>query len=145
MSTSREAARDALVTLLSAALVGGGLPCKTVTGSKVEGLQGLTPLTSVLSAGTLRERMTFQGDRPTFFLEVQAWVMQSDTDWTNAQAEDALDRIESIIAGVYEAARATATWEIIEYAGATTVVEMAVAGIPYYLERIPTAVKLAKS
>lgn len=145
MSTSRETARDALVTLLTAALVGVGLPVKTVTGSKVENLQGLTPLVSVLSAGTLRERLTFQGDSATFSLEVQTWVLQSVAGWTNAQAEDALDRIESLIAGVYEAARGTAVWEIIEYAGTTTVFEMAVAGIPYYLERIPSIVKLARS
>ena len=145
MSTSRETARDALVTLLTAALVGVGLPVKTVTGSKVESLSGLTPLVSVLSAGSLRERVTFLGDMASFSFEVQTWVLQSVAGWTNAQAEDALDRIESIIAGVYEAARGTATWEVVEYAGPTTVLEIAVAGIPYYMERTPTTVKLARS
>ncbi len=145
MSTSRETARDALVILLEAALVGDGLPVKTVTGSKVESLSGLTPLVSVLSAGSLRERMTFQGDSATFSLEVQIWVLQSVTGWTNAEAEDALDRIESLIAGVYESARRTANWEIVEYASATTISEISVAGIPFYLERIPTTVKLVKS
>lgn len=145
MSTSRETARDALAALLEAALVGDGLPCKTVTSSKVENLKGLTPLVSVLSAGTLRERMTFMGDSATFSLEVQVWVLQSVTGWTNAQAEDALDRIESLIAGVYEDARGTASWEIVEYASATTISELSVAGIPFYMERIPTTVKLARS
>lgn len=145
MSTSRETARDALVTLLETALVGDGLPAKTVTGSKVESLSGLTPLVSVLSAGTMREHLTFQGDRAIFTLEVQVWVLQSVTGWTNAQAEDALDRIESLIAATYETARATANWEIVEYANATAISELSVAGIPYYMERIPTTVKLAKS
>ena len=145
MSTSRETARDALVTLLEAALVGDGLPVKTVTGSKVESLSGLTPLVSVLSAGTMREHLTFQGDRAIFSLEVQIWVLQAVTGWTNAQAEDALDRIESLIAATYEAARGTANWEIVEYTSPTAISELAVAGIPYYLERIPTTVKLAKS
>ena len=145
MSTSRETARDALVTLLTTALVGVGLPVKTVTGSKVESLSGLTPLVSVLSAGSLRERLTFQGDSATFSFDVQTWVLQSVAGWTNAQAEDALDRIESIIAGVYEAARGTANWEVVEYAGPTTVLEISVAGIPYYMERTPTTVKLARS
>lgn len=145
MSTNREAARDALVTLLAAALVGVGLPAKTVTGAKVETLQGLTPLVGVLPAGTLRERFTFQGDRPTFSFEVQVWVIQSATSWTFANSIDALDRIESLIAGVYETNRRTANWEFIEYAGASSILEIEVAGIPYYLERIPTTAKLARS
>jgi hypothetical protein len=144
MSTSRETVRDALVTLLQAALVGDGLPVKTVTGSKVTDLSGLTPLVSVLSAGTLRERMTFMGDKPTFHLEVQVWVLQATTGWTNAQAEDALDKIEALIAGVYEDNRGGAAWEVLEYNGPTSVMEMAVAGVPYYVERIPTLVKLVK-
>lgn len=145
MSTNREASRDALVTLLADALIGDGLPVKTVTGSKVESLQGLTPLVGVLPTGTLRERMTFQGDRPTFGFELQTWVIQSATGWTFANSIDALDEIESLIASVYEAARGTATWEVIEYAGVSSVLEIEVAGIPYYVERTPTIIKLARS
>ena len=138
MSTSREQVRDQLVTLLSAALVGTGLPCKTVTGSKVDALTGLTPLVAVLSAGSEREPLTFRGDTPTFYLEVQVWVMQKTDTWTNAQAEDALDTIESIIASVYESNQ-------FEYAARTAVMEVAVSGVAYYLERIQTVVRLAYS
>ena len=145
MSTGRDAARDALVALLATALVGGGLPVKTVTGSKVESLQGLTPLVGVLPTGTLRERMTFQGDKPTFGYEIQTWVIQSATSWTFANSIDALDNIEARIAAVFEAARGTANWETIEYAEASSVLEIEVAGIPYYLERTPVLVKLVRS
>lgn len=144
MSTSRETVRDALVTLLTAALVGTGLPAKTVTGSKVTTLKGLTPLVAVLSAGTLRERLTFQGDIPTFYLEVQVWVRQACTGWTNAQAEDALDEIEALIAGVYQDNRGTAYWEVLEYNGPSSVVEMSIGGAAFYVERIPTIGKLVK-
>lgn len=145
MTTSRESVRDALVALLETALVGTGLPCKTVTGSKVTTLQGLTPLVSVLSAGSLREPLTFQGDISTFYLEIQVWVLQEGTGWTTAQAEDALDTIESLIANVFESNRRTDNWEIAMESGRTTVLEFAVAGTPYYMERIPTIVELAKS
>lgn len=145
MSTSRETARDALVILLESALVGTGLPVKTVTGSKVSSLEGLTPLVSVLSAGALRERETFRGDVPTFYLEVQVWVRQACTGWTNAQAEDALDEIEALIAGVYESNRGETNWEALEYSGPSSVVEMSVGGTPYYVERTPTIVKLSQS
>ena len=145
MATSRETVRDALVTLLGAALVGDGLPAKTVTGSKVTTLQGKTPLVSVLSTGSERNPLTFQGNVSAFHLEVQTWVLQACDGWTNAQAEDALDTIESLVVGVYETNRRTANWEIVMLNGRTTVVEFAVAGIPYYAEIIPTIVRLAKS
>jgi len=145
MSTSRETIRDALVTLLSTALVGAGLPCKTVVGSKVKALEALTPLVAVLSGGTLRERITFMGDKPTFYFELQVWVLQEGTGWTNAQAEDALDRIESLIAGVYESERGTANWAVLEHDGRTTVIEVTVDGKLYFMERIPTVVQTTKS
>lgn len=145
MSTSRETARDALVTLLTAALVGTGLPTKTVTGAKVTSLKGLTPLVSVLSAGTLRERVTFMGDMPTFYLEVQVWVRQACTGWTNAQAEDALDTIESLIAAVYQDNRGTANWAALEFNGASSIREVSVGGGPFYMERLPTLVKLTQA
>lgn len=145
MSTSREVSRDALKALLTTALVGTGLPVKTVTASKVDNLEGLTPLVAILSGGTLRKRITFQGDKPTFYFEVQVWVSQAQAGWTNAQAEDALDEIESIIAATYDTARNTADWSTVDYESRSTVTEAKVSGNLYYLERVPTVVKLKKS
>ena len=145
MATSREAARDALVTLLSTALVGTGLPAKTVTGSKIATLQGATPIVAVLSAGSERSRPPFQGAKATFHLEVLVFVRQSQTGWTNAQAEDALDDIEVLIANTYEVNTATANWEMVDYDGQSTVFEIEVEGTKYYMERIPTVVRLARS
>ena len=145
MASNRSTSRKALATLLEAGLVGDGLPVKTVSASKQTSLEGLSPLVTVLSAGSIRERMTFQGDQSSFLLTVQAWVLQSGTDWTLAQAEDALDDIESRIAALYETNRGTDTWDVLEQVGQTTVVEVAVAGVPYYLEEIPSLVRLARN
>jgi len=126
-------------------LVGDG-PVKTVVGHKVSNLEGLTPLVAVLSAGTLRERVTFLADKPTFRLDLQVWVRQATgDDWTDAMAMDALDAIEALIAGVVEDNRGNATWEILEYAGTTSVVEWPIGGVAYYMEYVPLAVKLVKS
>ena len=145
MSTGRETARDALVTLLTTALVGAGLPVKSVSGSKVTSLEGVTPLVVVLSKGSSRDRMTFQGDRAIFSFSVQVWVLQSGTAWAYADAEDALDEIEALIAAVFQDNDGTANWEILKYDGSTAVAEVAVAGVPYYIESIPTLVLLAKA
>jgi len=145
VTTSRETVRDALVTLLTTALVGTGLPVKTVSGSKVSTLAGVTPLVAVLSAGTTRKRTTFQGTIPTFFLEIQVWVRQATTGWTNAQAEDALDEIESLIAGVFADNVATTNWSLLEYSDRSIVLELTVAGIAYYMERISVTVSTTKA
>lgn len=142
MATSREAARDALKILLEAALVGAGLPVKTVTASKVKSLKGLTPLVTVLSGGTLREPGPI--NHPLFHLEIQVFVLQQGTGWSLAEAEDALDTIESLIAGVYEDNRGTVVWSLLEYEGPTTVIEATSDGDLYYLETIPTLVMTTK-
>jgi len=142
VATSRETVRDALVTLLDAALSG---TVKTVTGSKVGDMAGKTPLVAVLSSGVSRERMTFLGTIPTFYLEIQTWVRQATTDWTNAQAEDALDTIESLIAGVIEDNVETDDWTSLEYAGQSVVMDLIGGGISYYMERIPLRVNMAKA
>lgn len=145
MTTSRETIRDALVTLLTTALVGTGLPVKTVSGSKVDTLAGVTPLVAVLSAGTHRKRITYQGTIPTFYLEIQVWVRQATTGWTNAQAEDALDEIEALIASVFADEVATANWSLLEYSDRSTVLELTVAGLAYYMECIPVTVNTTKA
>lgn len=145
MASGRETARDALVTLLTTALVGAGLPVKTVSGSKLTSLEGVTPAVIVLSRGSIREAMTFAGDRGIFNFSVQTWVLQSGASWTYAQAEDALDDIESRIAAVYEANDRTANWEILQHDGPTTVAEVPVAGVPHYIENIPTQVLLGRN
>lgn len=146
MSTSRETARDALVTLLEAALVGTGLPVKTVTGSKPADLKGLSPLVCVLSAGSDRAPLTFTGDQSTFYLDVLVYVQQTDAGWTRAEAEDAMDSIEVLIAATYETnVRQSAIWDTLAYNDRTTVLDVSVDGVPFYVERIPTIVKLAKA
>lgn len=145
LTTSRETARDALVALLEPALVGTGLPVKTISGSKQTGLEGITPLVTVLSGGSERVALSFQGNQATFSFNIQVWVLQSASGWTHAQSEDALDNIESRIAQVFETNRNNDTWEVLEYGSPTTVSEVAVAGVPYYVESIPTRVRLAKN
>jgi len=143
MATSRELVRDKLATLLAAALVGTGLPVKTVSASKVENLKGNTPLVVVLSGGSDRQRETFQGSRAAFRLMIQTWVRQTASGWTQAQAEDAMDTIESLIAGVVEENQGTDDWETLDYDGESTMFEASVAGVPYYVESVGVRIRLA--
>lgn len=144
-NTSRKVIRDALKTLFEAKLVGAGLPVKTVVDSAQKTLEGKTPLVSVLSGGTGRERITFMGTKPTFMLSVQIWVLQEGTGWTLTQAEDALDDIEALISEVYADNTETANWSIVEYDGNSVVDEVTSDGKVYYVENIPTKVQTTKS
>jgi len=145
MSTSREAVRDSLRTLLETSLVGAGLPVKTVMGSKASSLEGITPLITVLSDGTERKRMTFGDDRPLFYLILTTYVQQEEGAWTNAMAIDALDCIEASIAQVFEDNRCGTAWDALEYNGRSTVTEGAIAGVPCYIETIPVLASLTSS
>lgn len=146
MSTSRQTARDALVALLETALVGDGLPVQTVSGSKLTSLGGITPAVVVLSRGSQRDALTFAGNRALFSFAIQVWVLESlGGSWTLAQAEDALDSIEALIAGVVETYAVATDWELLEYDGASTIVEASIAGVPFFWESIPVNVQLGRS
>lgn len=142
MTTNRSTIRAWLATYLEGKLVGSGLPVKTVTDSKVSDLVGNTPLVAVLSGGSERAPMTFQGPSTTFYLSVQVWVRQSGSGWTASQAEDALDNIEHSIASAYYESDPS---YVLDYDGRSTVIEATVNNEPYYLESIPTTVTLNRS
>jgi hypothetical protein len=140
-TTSREVARDALVALLDTALIGAGL-VKTVSGSKVDSLQGVWPLVTVLSAGSERVIDTFGGGRvKSFSFMVQSWVLMTAAGWTVAQSADRLDAIEAAIAAVYEDNKNTANWELLTL-GPTKVWELVDDGEPYWMEEMPTKMEL---
>lgn len=142
MASNRETARDALVALLETALVGSGLPVKTVVGSKVTSLEGVTPLVQVLGRGSERTALTTAGDWAIFLFSIQIFVLQSKDDWTYANAEDALDAIEALIAGICEDEDRTDNWEVLQYDGPTSIMAVVSSGTPYYLESIPVRIVL---
>lgn len=142
MSMSREVGRKALATLLEAALVGDGLPVKVVTSAKPVKLAGQTPLVAITSDGSSRERMTLEGNRANFYLNVLVFVQQAEGDWTDAEAQDTLDTIERIIEETYVANTSTDNWEEIAYDDRTIVKEMSIEGNPYYVEWIPTVLMI---
>lgn len=146
MAANRETARDVLQTLLAADLVGTGKPAKQVVGHKVgkSDLDAGSPLVAVLSAGTAPTRKTYQGSFATFKFEIHTLVLSVDTNWTEAQAEDRLDLIESTIRGTVDAynngvksngMRAVAL-------GESSVDEVSIGGKTYLLEITPCVVEM---
>jgi hypothetical protein len=153
MSTSRQTVRDKLAELLDTDLVSGSPQLAfDVIGHKVtdQDLEAGDPIVAVLSSGTIRERMTMQGDRPDFYLDIQVWVRSASTARTVAQTEDILDEIEARIAQVFQDNRSgpnsPTEWAVLEYAARSTIGEIETAkGVAYSLEVYPVRARLARA
>lgn len=138
MAANRETVRDALATLLQAALVGSGKPVQAVYNYRTGDFAGASPVVSVFSHGADRRRLTARGSRARFFLQVDIFVVYAleDGTWTEAQAEDALDAVELLIAGVVDANQVTAYWGALDYVMESTRYDVAIGGIEYIQEAI---------
>ena len=111
---NRETVRDAFVALLSTALVGSGKPCKSVLGYPADGISG-SPLVCVSSLTASEEKLAKASFGWQFVFNVEILVRWKDTgSWTQAKAEDKLDEIWVIIAGVIEANQGNANWDVLE-------------------------------
>lgn len=119
MSVSREPARKHLASLLEDALVGDGLPVDAVYPYQVYDFESLSKVIFVSSGPTVRRQFGFGGDlcRTEAQIDVHVLVLYSDIEsgWTDANAEDALDSIESMIADVVAANPTSAYWSVISY------------------------------
>ncbi len=138
MAANRETVRDEVATLLGAALVGSGLPAQEVVNYRKGDLEGKSPVVQVSSYASDRSRMTAKGGRTTVYLLVAMFVLYAleDGSWTEAQAEDALDQIESLIAGVVQANQVTAYWGALDYDGRSERIDVAIGGQEYIVEAL---------
>lgn len=143
MAANRETVRDALETLLEAALVGSGKPVQATYNHRPADFGGQSPVVTVSSDGSRRRRMTFQGGKATFFVRVDLFVLYSDlATWTPANTEDALDLIEAAVAGVLDSYQAPAEWGAIDYADRSQRLSAVIGGVEYAWESILLSVEV---
>lgn len=93
--TSRETVRDALVTLFTA-----DGTWQSVLGYEPKTLDGLSPVLTIISAGTDYDELS-GGVNPTEFrFRARSYILVEDqnapSSWGPAQAEDKLDELEKI-------------------------------------------------
>lgn len=116
---NRETVRDAFVALLTTALVGTGKPCQSVLGYPADRISS-SPLVCVSSATASSDKIAKASWGWQFQFNVEILVRWKDTGtWTQAKAEDKLDAIWVIIAGVIEANQSNANWSTLEVVGDT--------------------------
>lgn len=150
MTVSRESVRDGLAGLINTAVVAAGLPADMVYAYLVADFGKRRSIVTVTWNGTRRERYTHQGNRPTFYLMLNNFVLYADANttppWTEANAEDRLDTLEAIEAGVLEAHRVyPGYWGAIDYDARSTVMfldQTELGGNKYWVEEIPVKVEV---
>ncbi len=146
MSTSRATARKGLANLLTTALVGTGKPAQAVYPYQVGDFAGQSPVVVVSSGPMLRLRDTLgECYRSRFELYVYTFVLYADpqSNWTEADAEDALDTIEAAIADVLLTnTRYSGYWDRIEYTEPTQPDGVEIGGIEYRRELIRLTVEV---
>lgn len=117
-TVNRETVRDAFAALLSAGLVGSGLPVQAVYGYLIGKIEE-TPVVVVTSAGTARMRAGIGDARwnSYFVLQVLTFVRDADAanGWTEANVEDTLDLIDKKIADIVADNRNNANWNNITF------------------------------
>ena len=135
--TNRETKRDALVTLLTAGMVGSGKPAQAVYGYLVGDFGGLSPVVVVASSGSEREqRAVTSRQKNTFYFTVYSFVLYAEngTDWGEDDCEDRIDLLEKTIAEIISDNRSTTNWAFLEIDGRSEVDSVLIAGSEYRRE-----------
>jgi len=101
MSVSRDPIRKAFAALLNTALVGSGKPVEAVYDYQIGDISTYNPVVMVYSGPIQRRRVYGCEDVDiTLYADVYVLYADSTSGWTKADAEDAIDAIESAIAAV---------------------------------------------
>jgi hypothetical protein len=146
-NANREDSRDLLAELIEDELVGTLGIVQAVYNYKVGNPQGQSPIVCVISSGSARPPGAFGEQDAVFYLEVQIWVLYSDPDaippWTEADAEDTLDLIETEVSEIIADNPVSSKWKDIDYDGRSSISDVTVlGGGAYVLEKIPIAVEV---
>jgi hypothetical protein len=135
MGLNRLNARKLLASLIKAEVPG----LQNVYDYLASSFTGESPVVFVASGPSNRTAFTNRGSRATFVLLAHVFVLHSDTEsgWTEAQAEDMLDNIEHYIATCIENHQVTDYWVAVDWDSQSIVDRVVVAGVPYLFELIP--------
>lgn len=123
MAVSRSVVRKAFAALLQTALVGSGKPAQAVYDYQVGDFAGASPVV-VVSSGPIQRLIQNFGncDHAVIVLNVYVFVLYADaaSGWDEADAEDAIDSIEALIADTVINNQHGANWNSCAYVEAPT-------------------------
>lgn len=120
-SANAQTGRDALTTLLRAALTGSANPVQAAFGYDLATFQDQSPVIIVRSGKVDRTTVFLGAGKPHvwFFYEIDVYVAVGDAQsptWTDQNVEDTHDLIEKMINDTLTDNRRTANWDSAQYA-----------------------------
>jgi hypothetical protein len=131
MASNRKTVRKALAALITSGVTG----LQKVYDYRVGDFGGQSPVATVSSSGSQRERLTFAGSKATMAFQVDVFALYSDGgSWGEDDAEDAIDDIEAAIADVVDANQVTANWRALSLEGRSQRIDVEIGGVEYVRE-----------
>jgi hypothetical protein len=138
MITDRKAVRLAFAGLLETLLVGTGKPAQKVYAYQPGDFKGAFPVVTVSSDGSEYVPLSFQGLALSCYLNVHVFVLYAvktkTGEWTEENAEDALDDIDKILRGLAEANPKNVNWESLMFDGRSETGSVIIGGLEYRME-----------
>lgn len=137
--------RKDIRTFLAKLIRGGATDYAAVYRYENDDLAGQSPVLRIMSSGSNRPKITFQGQKCTMSFTLQSLVLYKDTEngWTPELAEDKLDDLEQQLGALLLNLELDQKSQVksIEYAGATHVRRDVIQGKTYLGEYIPITVE----
>jgi len=136
--------RARLETLLTTELAG---KVDEVISVKPGAIGKKVSMVYIAPGGTERKPISFELNEGVFYFILQVYVPQSrvGSAWTDEDAIDRLDDIESLIADMCEKSRCDTNWGVLIYDGRSAVSEALIDGNKYFLEFLPIQISLNDS
>lgn len=136
-SASRKVVRDKLAELLQTELVTTLGIAQAVYAYRIGDFAGASPVVVVSSGGSRRERLSFQGQRPVYYLTIHVFVLYNDEagTWDESDAEDALDGIEAGVNNVVAANPSLSDfWISLAHSDRSSTGSVEISGVEYRTE-----------
>lgn len=144
MSSQREDARKALVTLLETLVGGEPSDVKVVYDHMPANFKNQSPVIVVSSAGSARSKLAFQSVKSAYRVMLTLLVAYPAAGDAMAEheVETLLDAIEERISDIVHSHNKTDQWKALSYADISSVDSVLIGGKEYRREVIPLMVEV---
>jgi len=120
------------------------IPAEHVLGYSADNLAGKSPVVQVTSGGMNQlDMQTFKGKFNVYHMQFEHFVIHSATNWTEEQAEDAIDEMARLaLKLIADNKTHKPYWKSLELEGRTLVDKVQHRGLWYLYEVIPLQIKV---
>lgn len=137
---TRQEVRKGFGRLAEASLAGSDNPFQAVYDYAEEDFEGQSPVLTLGSAGSMRERITRQGSKPAYYITAFIFVLKGEAgnaNYTIQDADDALDSCEAALGELIDDNQSGASWKRVAYEARSFVETAIIAGEAYWMEPVP--------